>query len=844
MKTRAAEGDPPEAGAKRPRASPGRQRQRSQRGAALLVFLVLLVMGALTWVVSNLTPETVEAARARKTADALAQARDALLGYALRYRDARANQDTDSTGDDDRAMYGFLPMPDVGSSRFNTGQQNPSCNTEGCEMDFMNGSFPGQHETIIGRLPWKTLGLPPIRDGYEECLWYIVSAHHKALGIDTSLKMNWDALGHLDIVVANGTGALNSALANAHERPVAIIFAPGPALPGQDRATSASDDVSQCGGNYNAANYLDPVTAAALGGVSNYLAGTNAASGSTGDSDPSNDPDAAKPMLTEGKVFASGGNYLPNACTGANCTLLANDTGLRITADSLFGALRKNANFRIDINSMLDRMVNCLRDELAAGGSIANGKIAGADNHACYGEDVPPLGYYPHWREMVFVAAPATVNAASCAGALLFAGQRASGQQRITPADKNTPANYLEGTNLTGFLAATNSFSGPDLFDRVGAAQAANQDIVRCIPVGGTFAPVGSPTLTALGVDQLVAYDPGSRTLTLGRENVVTGTVGSTNAAALFGCAWTDSRPLGSGLRAYFSFRFRKLGTNVGFNGFVFALADAETVSPFACGAAGSHLGYSGHNGVTPNVAWPKLGIEFDQGRDAGFPGTAGETALNAGRNDPCGTSGCGGTAGYNSHVAIVYWGNTAANAADAVTQSDYDDNVHGFPAVPPASRPPPSNPPHPSSGLAFKDLRGQTSQGGDSYLYHVRVEIAPQRILDAAAENNRSTFETRVWILADSTTVGNQIAAMRNTTRPMSQLYPGFGPHLQDSATLHDIGTERGGCGACQGGEACGTDNICYRQSLRTMRPGFTGAQRTTDQEVRIADFFTTWIP
>jgi len=836
----------------------GRHLQWPQRGAALLIFLVLLVMAALTYVVNSLTPEAADAARARKTADVLAQARDALVGYALRHRDAQVAKDPDSNGLDDRTMYGYLPLPDLGSSRNQNldpiclnGTGNP---VEGCDANYFTGlnfDANGIGPSVIGRFPWRMFGMAPLRDGHGECLWLIVSGLHGRIQRATPPPamplppMNWDTLGQLDIVVANGTNALNSALASTHERPVAIIFAPGPALPGQDRSPSATDDVTQCGGNYNAANYLDPATSTALGGVTNYLAGINAASGSTGDSDLSNDPDAPKPMLTEGKIFAAGGNFLPTACTSANCDLLSNDTGLRLTSEHLFGALRKNANFRMDINSMLDRMVDCLRDEIAAGGSIANGKIAGANNNACYGEDVHPLGYYPHWREMVYVAAPATANAIPCAGAVLFAGQRGAGQVRITPTDKNAPANYLEGTNLTEFLAATNSFSGPDLFDRVGPGQAANQDIVRCIPVGGTFGPVDSPTLAALGFGQLVAYDPGSRTLTLGRENVVTGTVGSANAAALFGCAWTDSRPLGGGLRAYFSFRFRQLGTSVGTNGFVFALADAETSSPAACGAAGSHLGYSGFNSITPMVAWPKIGIEFDQGRDTGFPGSAGETALNAGRNDPCGTTatGCAGL-GYNSHVAVVYWGNASPNAADGVTQPDYDDNVHGYPAVPLSSRVPPSNPAYPSSGITFKDLRGKTSQGGDSYLYHVRVEVVPLRTVDATAENTYTTFETKIWILADSATVTNQIAAMRNTTRPMSQAYSGFAPHLQDTAKIYDVGTDRGDCGACQSGEACGTDNICYRQSLRTLRPGFTGAQRTTDQEVRISDFFTTWIP
>jgi len=478
----------------------GRHLQRPQRGAALLIFLILLVMGALTYIVSNLTPETVDTYRDRKTSEALSQARDALIGYALAYRDAQAAKDLDSLGADDRAMYGYLPLPDLGSSR----NQNldPACldgtgnPIEGCDANYFTGlnfDAKGIGPSVIGRFPWRSLGTAPLRDGHGECLWLIVSSLHNRILRATPPPvmplppMNWDTLGQLDIVVANGTNALNSALTSVHDRPIAIIYAPGPPLQGQDRGTSTIDDVTQCGGNYDAKNYLDPFTATALGGITNYLAGTNMASGNTGDSDPANDPDLPKSMLTEGKIFASVGNYLPTACTGANCDLLANDKGLRLTSEHLFGALRKNANFRIDINSMLDRMVGCLRDEIANGGSIVNGKVVGADNNACYGEDVPPLGYYPHWREMVFVATPATVNSAACAGALLFAGQRGPGQVRVTTADKNTASNYLEGTNLTEFLAATNNFIGPDLFDRVSPAQSASQDIIRCIPVGGSL---------------------------------------------------------------------------------------------------------------------------------------------------------------------------------------------------------------------------------------------------------------------------------------------------------------------------------------------------------------------
>jgi len=804
----------------------GRHRQRSQRGAALLVFLVLLVMGALTWVVSNLTPESVEAARARKTADALAQARDALLGYALKHRDAQAAKDADSSGLDDRSMYGYLPLPDLGSSRNQNldpicldGTGNP---VEGCDANYFTGlnfDANGIGPTVVGRFPWRTLGMAPPRDGHGECLWLIVSGlHSRILRASPPPAMplpplNWDTPGQLDIVIANGTNALNSLLANAHERPVAIIFAPGPALPGQDRATSTNDDVTQCGGNYNAANYLDPVTAAAMGGVTNYLAGTNAASGSTGDSDPANDPDAAKPMLTEGKVYAAGGNFLPNACTGASCNLLANDTGLRISADSLFGALRKNANFRIDINSLLDRMVNCLRDELASGGSLVNGKIAGANNNACYGEDVHPLGYYPHWREMVFVAAPATVNAASCAGALLFAGQRAASQQRVTPADKNTPANYLEGTNLTEFLAATNSFSGPDLFDRVGPGQTASQDIVRCIPVGGTLNEVISPALNALG-GQIVDYNPGTRTLTLGRIFSITSAQRTASAGAFFGCSWTpEVRLLGSGLRSYFKFSIINSG-----HGFSFAVIDGSN-SANVCGAEAEQLGYSGSNLITPPIGYPKIGLEID-------------TSKNTSRDDPVSSA-----SGQTGHAAIVYWGGEAT--VD-------DDNVHGLPAPPMPSRPAPRNPPPgdvstPDSGIAY--LPGSSLPTNVDI--HVRVEVRRLTTNDAQHSN---TYQIDAWIEKGNLKT-DVISAMRNTTRPLDP-NTAADIHLRDTPTVYDI--QGGVCSPASpcpsANQVCGTDNLCYTKSFYTARLGFTTSQSSTssskDQTIYISDFFTTWIP
>jgi hypothetical protein len=89
----------------------------------------------------------------------------------------------------------------------------------------------------------------------------------------------------------------------------------------------------------------------------------------------------------------------------------------------------------------------------------------------------------------------------------------------------------------------------------------------------------------------------------------------------------------------------------------------------------------------------------------------------------------------------------------------------------------------------------------------------------------------------------------MKNTTRPMSQLYPGFSETLNDTAAIFDVASGAS-CSrnppvvACPTDQACGSDNLCYRQGMKNLRLGFTGSQRTQAQQVTISNFFTTWLP
>ena len=737
--------------------------RRAQHGFVLIALVALLVMGALAFLVSNLSPEFMQAYRQRQTDAALAQAREALIGYALQYRDKEASQ-----GRLDR-MYGYLPLPDLGSSR----NQNidPNCKDasnnrlEGCDANTFTGitfDVNGIGPTVVGRFPWRTLGTGPLRDSHGECLWLIVSSLHSRIQRSSPLPvlppMNWDTLGQLDIVVANGTAALQSTLASAHDRPIAIIFSPGPPLAGQDRSNATTDDVTQCGGNYDARNYLDPANATALGGVTNYLAGANNASGATGDSDPSNDPDTPKALSIQGVVQRqSDGKLWPGSCpSGASCGIVANDRGLALTADTLFGVLRKNHYFRDDINSMLDRIVSCLRDEIFAGGGPSTPYAKIADDPCYSATDVNPLGYYPNYKEMIFLAAPGGVTAngdATCAGALLFAGQRdtktlrcpvatpANVQRRSSSAERIAACNYLEDINLTSYAGGTD-FSGAELFAQVSDEQTPFQDIVRCIPASPSFF---APTTVVPGLSgPLASYSAATRTLTLGQE--VPSPLASGVASALSSCAWIpETHAMGAGLRSYFSFRIKDSNfTSAPAEGFTFAIVDGDNNDLTACGAAGQHLGYSGNNLVTPFIVPPKIAFEVDTRREGLFDPTYSNTLLN-GRNDPSVSP-----SNYRGgHVAIDYWGGetsidtglsppcTAPRIAVGGTchlPQEEDDNVHaqtpnarnGFPpppANPAAPIPPLSVPPDPPAGL-YKLDPNRSQIPVDPVFFHVRVEL------------------------------------------------------------------------------------------------------------------------
>ncbi len=196
-----------------------------QRGAVLMIMLVIVVLGAATYLVSSLSTTALKNARQEKTAAALAQAKDALIGYAISYGDTHAGE-----------VHGYLPCPDVDAGN-GEGSSNPPCGSKNISS--------------IGRLPWRTLGLSTLRDGDGECLWYAVSGTYKN-NPKTDL-MNWDTNGKLQAFSSDG-----ALITSSDNQAVAVIFAPGATQSGQNRSGTSAP---VCGGNYTVTNYLDNDTA-------------------------------------------------------------------------------------------------------------------------------------------------------------------------------------------------------------------------------------------------------------------------------------------------------------------------------------------------------------------------------------------------------------------------------------------------------------------------------------------------------------------------------------------------------------------------------------------------------
>ncbi len=413
-----------------------------QRGTAFIVMLVILIMGVATALVSSLNTNALQIERDKVTAKALAQAKDALIGYA-----ASVNLTTP-------ARPGDLPCPD---------QHTPGTVLEGTSSTPCNTN-------ALGRLPWKSLGLPDLRDSSGERLWYAVSKNFK--NSTRTGTLNSDTAGTISIfsssgMILNDGGSTGSGSTGA----VAVVIAPGDVL---TRQGGAIQDRSSAGANI-AANYLDIAT---VGG--NTVDNANFIDGSSTNG------------FIQGRIKDSSGN------------IILNDQLLVITQDNIMQTIQKRvanevrlclteyasmnygrypwATIPTDLTNYFDasgslfgRIPNQNFNNTTSDSANLMSNIWGPNCNVQWGS------WWPNWKEMVFYGVanaykpfnpPST--AAACGACLavnppsatsnkqfvvVVAGKTLAGQVRVSNADKGNLNNYLETPNSTG--ASTFAQSAP-----------------------------------------------------------------------------------------------------------------------------------------------------------------------------------------------------------------------------------------------------------------------------------------------------------------------------------------------------------------------------------------------
>ncbi|MDO9282925.1 MAG: hypothetical protein Q7T88_11145 [Methylotenera sp.] len=380
---------------------------------ALIMLLIVAGLASVGLILSSLDSVDIKNKRDKKTSEALSEAKDALIGYVSRSSDL--------------STVSHLPNPDLRvNATFSEGVQA--------------GSIGSENISLAGRFPWRSLGVTPIKDGYDECLWYVASGRLKSNPTSTD-SFNWDTKGQIDVI--DGAGSF------LYKNLAALVVSAGPSLGSQDRSNVDSELV-QCGGNYDVRNYLDTYNAvdSVLGSVNYFPDSTNNRQAS----------DTANKRF----VFTQNANY--------------NDRIIGVSIEELFKPILRRSDFSSKVSELMN-------DPVFASPTLILDGSKGTDNVVC------TTTFCNNWREMLFLTelpVPSSIQidgvltAVVCKRVLIFSGQKTSTQLRVTDVEKSDPNNYLEAENLTSFnvpIASEVTFSGLSAFN----PNSPTADVLRCI---------------------------------------------------------------------------------------------------------------------------------------------------------------------------------------------------------------------------------------------------------------------------------------------------------------------------------------------------------------------------
>jgi len=205
-----------------------------EKGAALLVFMMLLTVSVASFLLSGMSRLSHQLASPFHNTRVLAEAKNALVAYA-RLSDPDLSA---ATG----LNYRYLPCPDQDGD----GLEETPCGTTSVE----------------GWLPWMSLGLAPLRDASGTCLRYFVASAYKQ---GTATPPLISTLPSAEFTLNSSSGLVASDVA-------AVLIAPGNVVAAQSRSVEPGL-ATECGSTASASernqadNYMDTIA-----GINNALA--------------------------------------------------------------------------------------------------------------------------------------------------------------------------------------------------------------------------------------------------------------------------------------------------------------------------------------------------------------------------------------------------------------------------------------------------------------------------------------------------------------------------------------------------------------------------------------------
>lgn len=441
---------------------------RRQAGAALMIFLAIFVLGVAAILLSELNQTDLALEQQAETTRALAQAKEALVGHAVAFYDEKESN---------QGWYGILPCPEVRRNEiFGEGVETGSCG--------------GQNENTLGKLPWRSLGLEPLRDGSGECLWYAVSGPYK--NNPKTFMLNEDTKGLFKVWADRGEE--EDTLLD--DDVVAVIIAPGELIlddsqPNQKKGREQPPDLveekaeTMCGYNYTASNYLDE-----KGNIKNFMIQDNEEKGKnpanelydflTAQDRLSSINDQIVYILREELFDAvrqrEDFRHMPACLTQLTACCLANNTktgGLPWAAPIELAGTEEDkysidSKYEITTNTFEGRVpffdetefINCVNPD--------NILKCGVSTECDYLNGPTFSRLWQNWKDHLFYAVASAhkagepITTSSCpnnncieiagkyyAGVVIFSGKALEGQSRQDNSDQANIENYLEGDNAT-----------------------------------------------------------------------------------------------------------------------------------------------------------------------------------------------------------------------------------------------------------------------------------------------------------------------------------------------------------------------------------------------------------